>query len=227
MPEGQLSGVLQIPVHPFCSGIFLEATDDILVPEMLFSHWKAVFEQKYASADPIIFYDHPTPWMTAHFDIIDRLFAMAFERRDVWICQMREFADWCLARNRINLSVAQEPFSNTIRISANPFNSSFALNFFRNEAKSLTTVALKGGAQIVNLSDAVFNERNPPFAPSNSMRSRCSFMEVLKRNAKRALDWETTTPVRELIVSDVQTAVKKLLRAGRGSWKKTAWGKRS
>ena len=211
------STVLQIPIHPVCSGICLEAAQDPLTYRDLAEYFESVFEKKYHSCEPIIFYDHPTAWTLDQFSLIDRWFSWARNAPDVWVCQFGEFADWCIRRDRLRPRVSQEPYASRVEISCDDMPDAeniYALNLYRRGSAEYAQVRLSKNSSYHETAGLCFFERR---IPGNEHGEETPFHKInafryCKRLLKQALDWETVTPLDEIIVEDLSTAVKKAMR---------------
>lgn len=213
------SKVLQVPVHPVCSGVCLQAAKGSLTGRDLEPYFESIFERKYQRCEPIIFYDHPTPWITSQFSLIDRWFAMAHSASGVWICQLGEFAAWWMQRERLELKVSQEPYTSCIEVSCASLPQAqkpYAVNLYRKGSEEYAQVLLTQAPSFCDLENAVFNlrpasgEKNNddgiPVPDSSGFRS-------LKKFIKRTFDWETVTPVNEIIAEDLGGFLKKIARS--------------
>jgi hypothetical protein len=212
------STVLQIPIHPVCSGICLEALKGPLSHADLAAYFESIFEKKYLSGEPIIFYEHPTAWTVKEFALIDQWFSRARNASDVWICQLGEFAGWCMGRDRLRLKVSQEPHSSRIDIDCGDMSASkgvYALNLYRKGSEEYAQVRLSGAVSSHESTGLRFHERALG-EEKEKERVPLPGMDLLKRLVKRSLDWETVTPLSELVVEDLGTAVKKVARFFRG-----------
>ena len=209
------SRVLQIPIHPVCSGVCLEASRSGFTHQILLPYFKDVFLRKYYAGLPVIFYDHPTAWAVENFKLIEKWFDLAKEFSDVWICPMGDFATWWSQRTEVNVRLDQSPHGSTVRISCETLPRSsqlFSLNLFRQDASEYAPVGLREGVSNFDVSGASFlkRETGAPDAAIPVFERKWSLR--LKATVKEFLDWETTTPSDLLLADDFSSFLKKMAR---------------
>lgn len=144
--ENRFSKVLQIPIHPMCTG---RLGCSHFSEEEMWKYFKAEIEYKMKLNEPIILYHHP---INNHFSLWDKIFQLiAFS--NISKMNFREYARWWNVRvkNKLNARIIDGnvfiengnafPSSLWLRISSSkgssiiPIKSKIALNRIKGETK--------------------------------------------------------------------------------------------
>lgn len=214
-PNPNASSVLQVPVHPIGLGVYAESTGAIDLAKAL-KYFTKLFAFKLETGEPIIFYDHPTKWLGVHPEFLDILFGLAGSHSGIWKCSMSQWADWWKFRETVSARVLLDDSAGELVLDAAvPDGSRYtaALDIYDADAGTKSTVALKAGVTRVKLALLRWEPAERTAAPSAGALFRDNDpLAMAKRAAKRWLDWETSTPTNELLITDTRTLLKRSLR---------------
>lgn len=213
----RFSTVLQVPVHPICEGLFLDAgaVDGLPVA----AHLAAVVAEKADAGEPAFVYGHPERRLGRMPEVLAAL-TSALERRPlVWRTTLTEMARWWRWRaSRKWLAIARGPGRVEVQFDEWSDERPLALEVFRGGFRAL--LPLSGPRTVIDLDSSAF-ERVPVPArraarPPEPDRRPDSWRQL----ARRAIDWETVTPIDEIPESSLSDRVKKGLRR----WKRQKAG---
>lgn len=210
----QDSSVLQIPVHPVCLGVCLEAAQANGPPESadhavtaLEVHFAEMVRSRVAAGRPIFVYGHPTGRLGRFPKVIRNLFAVVSEFDNIWSCSLAQFAHWWRQRSRIRWSAACADGRLTIEAANLPTEQRVVVEIVR--GSRLARVELSGRQTTCNLAALPF-ETVP--ADSTAWPKRTCEMHSLRNRVQRWLDWEYATPIQELPARSPRDWLKRLLR---------------
>ena len=97
--SGYFSSVLQLPVHPVCLGVLLEA--GICDPSIIAEYFFSVVERKFQEGSPAFLYGHPTRRLGQWPVVISTAYRVAQQYPQMWKTTLRNFAQWWHQRNRL------------------------------------------------------------------------------------------------------------------------------
>ena len=103
--DGRFSRVLQVPIHPICEGLFLDAGADDPAARIA-RHLIATARAKVESGEPAFLYGHPERRLGRFPEVVSTLAAAVGEMDRVWRVTLTEFARWWLWRTRRSWSLA-------------------------------------------------------------------------------------------------------------------------
>jgi len=204
----RFSRVLQIPVHPVCEGLFLEAgLDD---PEVIGAYFRQVVESRLDAGELAVVYGHPERRLGRMPEILTML-GQAIENHPlVWRATFSELARWWRWRGeRRWLVIPRE--GNRLEIQFDEWDTEydFALEIHRGRFQCCLPVT--GPRMSLALGGLAYERRRqseaglePPALERGSMS--------LKQAVQAALDWETVTPLEEISGSSISNRVKRGLR---------------
>ncbi len=98
----RFSEVLQVPVHPLCEGVFLEAGGDA---RTVADHFIRVFRVKVEAGEPAFVYGHPERRLGRHPEIVSALAEAVGRESMLWRTTLTEFARWWRWRGERRWSV--------------------------------------------------------------------------------------------------------------------------
>lgn len=212
-PHG--SGVLQLPVHPICLGVFLEAARDSAAPQitpadaaqLTLSHFRRMIDEKREAGEPIFLYGHPDGRLGRFPHVLRATLDAAARHADVWCASLAEFADWWRARARVAVEISREAGLLHARVRQASAKRRFALEFCRDD--QIATLAIDGDTL-----------RFSPDAPITETRRATTRIypgpfdqtETLRVTLRRYLDWERVTPIEEISVQTWRGWAKRTLR---------------
>lgn len=207
--DGRFSKVLQVPIHPICEGLFLDAgaADGRCVAD----HLAAVVAEKADAGEPAFVYGHPERRLGRMPEIPLALAATLDRRPLVWRTTLTGMARWWRWRaSRRWIAIARGPGRVEVQFDDWDADYPLALEVQRGEFRSL--LPLSGPRTILDLSALAYERRPAParrvVRPPEPDRRPASWRQLVRQ----AIDWETVTPVDEIPDATLAGRVKKGLR---------------
>ena len=203
--DGRRSNVLQIPVHPICEGLFLDA--GCSDPEIIADHLISTVRRKVANGDPAFVYGHPERRLGRFPQVVSALAGAVSDLDRVWRVTLTQFADWWTWRGDRRWSMSLVDGRYEVRFADWDARYPLALEVVRGDETA--SIALTGPRQIVNPDDLRFARR------VRIDEARPSILRPAldpKSLVRAALDWETVTPPEELPNHRFGDRVKRRLR---------------
>jgi hypothetical protein len=214
LPTG--SSVLQLPIHPVCLGIILEAAlaarpahDGIERHAIATAerHFQTVIQQKYAVGQPIFLYGHPTGRLGRYPELLANIFSEIDARGDVWQTTMSNWAGWWRVRSRVKLTVAREGDDLIVDLQQAPSRYRLGLEYFR--GRRVARLPLDKNRLRLSPDSLPFEDR--PEQPT-SRPVRVDRPHGLRGRVRRWIDWERETPVEEITPVNWRNVAKRTLR---------------
>ena len=206
----RFSRVLQIPVHPVCEGLFLDA--GAVDGRPIADHLCITIERKIAAGEPAFIYGHPERRLGKYPVILERVAETVEGRHDVWRTTQSQFARWWLARSTARWRLLMnEPGILHIEFENRPSRWIPALKIERGH--QVTRLAVQDSRFIVSLGSLEFCPcSRQPSTPEAPIVNRPATFRGLVR---QALDWETVTPTADLPDRTISQRARKWLRSAR------------
>jgi len=208
--------VLQMPIHPVCLGIVLEAarsqepdcaTLRSRVAAVVSDHFLAAAEAKRAAGEPLFFYGHPDGRLGRHVHVLTELLDQAAGWGDVWKTNFTEFQQWWRARAAVRTTVLPHENGYEVRVAGLPARWKCALEWIA----GVTHVVYQAEPTRLRMG----REQLQPLSPVLVPRPR-PLAQVVNRDLRsrlhRALDWEYETPVAEIGTATWRGRLKRSLR---------------
>lgn len=217
------SSVLQIPVHPVCLGLFLDAvrTSDTSADaetlkrrgiDLAEAYFRRTAHAKYLAGQPIFFYGHPT----GRLGQADRMLRGWLEEVSgyaaVWPVTFTEFARWWRVRSRMRMSVLRRPEGYEVRLAGERDGYRFGIEFWRGE--HVAVVPMDGPVLRFSPESLIYERRRTPKAEAFW---RIDPSDPVRKRLLRAIDWERVTPLAEIQGSSWRHVAKRTLRRIRPS----------
>ena len=194
--------VLQLPVHPVCLGLFLEAARRAGKTSEFEQHHAAnacadYFQQvariKYKNAEPIFFYGHPDGRLGRYPQVLQRLLDEVGTFGSLWKTTFRQFAGWWQQRLKAKAWLYRQGDRFLLQTSQRPTGWTAMVEFWR-------------GSLVARLP---VREDRIPFTPAALVYEPQRVAEMpgsqplpqetyWKAKLRQELDWERTTPPEEL-----------------------------
>ena len=221
------STLVQIPVHPICLGLFLDAAhssskntatnDDALSPSdkarirsavnAATVHLVETARRRYRCGEPVFLYGHPTGRLGLHPQLLTEIFRTVDEFAAIWKTTMSEFANWWRVRSTVCLSVSRHGDKFAVSAGELPREYRLGIEYFRGRHVALLPL----------------EKNNIRFSPGSlayeNRESRREFRPVrvdrphgIKGHIRRLIDWERVTPVEEIAATSWQNIAKRTLR---------------
>jgi hypothetical protein len=207
------SRVLQIPVHPICEGLFLDAgaTDGRAAAE----HLAATIRARIAAGRPAFVYGHPEKRLGRFPEVLETIARTALESSGVWRVTLGEFAQWWRWRGARRWSLARE--GDALRLTFDDPGDEYTAAIRVDRGGPTAWIPVRGAVTRFRLVDLAYEPVPPRLDPAHPMPAPISVRPrwLLRDCLGRLIDWETVTPLEELPSSTPAQRWKKRLRAGR------------
>lgn len=213
------NGPLQIPIHPICLGLFLDAarsrqsTDAAEKGRLLAAvgaareHLIAVARRRYRAGEPIFLYGHPSGRLGRYPHVLRDVFAAVDEFGAVWQTTLTQFAAWWRARRAVELSVSRRGEQFVVSAKNLPKDYPFGVEYFRQRHVAL--MPLDGPSLSFSPAALAYENRDTirVFRPARPDRT-----QGIKGGIRRLIDWERITPIEEIRAVNWQNRAKRALR---------------
>jgi peptidoglycan/xylan/chitin deacetylase (PgdA/CDA1 family) len=207
---GRFSRVLQVPIHPICEGLFLDAGEGR--GGAVAEHLAHVVRAKIAAFEPAFVYGHPEGRLARHPEILDALAEAVAGEDLLWRVTLTEFADWWLWRGQRVWSLVPRA-EGRLEVQFDEWDTRFPLGLEVVRGRHVATFPLDSSRTTLRLEDLAYAwaPAQADIPPKQLVPSALSLRSAIRS----ALDWETTTPVEELPVDTLSGRLKKGLRVWR------------
>ncbi|SIO59817.1 hypothetical protein SAMN05444166_6178 [Singulisphaera sp. GP187] len=203
----RFSTVLQVPIHPVCEGLFIEAGADN--GRAVAQYLARVVRSKINACEPAFVYGHPERRLARFPEVLAELAALIANEPYVWRTTLTGFAQWWRWRAERRWSVLPKP-EGRFEIQFDDWSAEFPLAIEIVRGHHVATVPVTGPRMVVHLADLAYERREVRAdlpAPTLARRT-----PSFKTAVRTALDWETVTPLADLPSSTLTDRVKKGLR---------------
>jgi peptidoglycan/xylan/chitin deacetylase (PgdA/CDA1 family) len=204
----RFSRVLQVPIHPVCEGIFLEAGDRD--GRRAARHLAQVVATKIVHGEPAFVYGHPERRLAHCPEIFEAILQALAAAPLVWRTTLTEFARWWTWRidQRFSL-VPLSRSSCSVRFESRADRYPLALVI--DHGSHTASVPVSGPRTIIHLDRLLLERRR--LRHDLPAPQRDWHLPGPRHWLRSALDWETVTPLDELPVTTLRARCKKALRA--------------
>lgn len=206
----RFSKVLQVPIHPICEGIFMEAGP--LDGRTLADYFVKVVRAKLDSGEPAFVYGHPERRLARFPEVLEALARVVSREPLLWRVTLTEFADWWRWRNQRQWSLVPKP-EGRFELQFEDWNNEYPLGLEIVRGRHVSTVPITGPRMFLRLEDLAYERREDRVELPAGIPARRS--PSLKAAVRKALDWETVTPIEDLPEGRFSDRVKKTLRRWR------------
>jgi peptidoglycan/xylan/chitin deacetylase (PgdA/CDA1 family) len=206
--RNRFSSVLQIPIHPVCEGLFLEAGSDD--PFVIGAYLREVVLSKLDAEEFAIVYGHPERRLGRMPEVLAMLSRAIAKKPLVWRTTLTELARWWRWRSdRRWLVISHDDHRLDIQFDEWDTEYDLALEIQRGRFRCLLPVT--SSRMSLRLTDLVY-ERSEESRSSTVAPTIDRGPLSLKQAVRTALDWETVTPLDEIPPSSLSNRVKRGLR---------------
>ncbi|MEO6808196.1 MAG: hypothetical protein ABI353_03685 [Isosphaeraceae bacterium] len=213
--DGRFSTVLQVPIHPICEGLFLEAGAN---GRAVAEHLVSVVRAKVASGEPAFVYGHPERRLAHCPEVLAALADEVAGNPLLWRVPLTRFVHWWRWRaNRRWGMVARGQGQYEVQFDDWDARHRLALEVVR--GGHVASLPLTAPRTTLRLEGLAYERRTRVDLPAPALTSR---PHSLKSFMRAALDWETVTPIEDLPDGTLTDRFRKRLRR----WKQEG-GKRS
>jgi len=225
-----IGDVLQIPIHPICLGVCLEAaqergagfqgaipnssgslencpTSPSAAAEMTLFHFQEFARSAFLAGEPILLYGHPTGRLGRYPHVLADILDAVARFDGLWRTTLAEWADWWRARASVKLIVERAGERWIVRAEGLCASYRIAAEISRGE-----TVAILPLDQPVTTfaPSALAFGRRPPCRSRPKLRTIPS--EGWRERMRAYLDWERVTPIEEIGADTFRHWAKRTLR---------------
>ena len=200
------SGVLQVPVHPICEGLFLQAGAD---GRAVAGYLAGVVRDKVRAGEPAFVYGHPEGRLGRMPEVLEALAAEVDRHALLWRVTLTEFARWW--RWRAGRSWSIEPREGgRFEVQFDDWDDRYPLALEVRRGRHSARFPIQGPRTSIRLDDLAYERQGG--------RADLPRPEILpprrgwKAAVRSAIDWETVTPVDDLPESTAPERIKKHLR---------------
>ncbi|HVA47244.1 MAG TPA: hypothetical protein VNH11_12825 [Pirellulales bacterium] len=209
------SNVLQIPIHPVCLGVCLEAarraqdkaTCDADVAAELLEHWQAVMVEKHRTGEPIIFYGHPDRRLGRFPQLLRDVLDAAAQLPNTWCTTLANFEAWWRARSAVRLMAVGRGQQIEITSRGLPADHRVAVEIHRGQ--QVAAVELDRATISFSTGSLPWRTRQPPRTIRPAMATHSP---GLRAGLRLYLDWERVTPIEEINADNWRGWAKRTLR---------------
>ena len=204
------SRVLQIPVHPICEGLFFDAGAD--GPEPVIAHLTSVIRAKIDAGEPAFVYGHPERRLGRFPEIVTAIADAISDEPLTWRVDLSTFARWWRWRLARDWSIVPKG-ERGYEVQVDEWDAAYPLGLEVVRGRHAATIPLQGPVTPLDPSDLAYTRTPPGYALPDPLPFR---RERGWRSAvRRALDWETVTPIEDLPNLSVRSRLKREIRVWR------------
>lgn len=204
----RFSKVLQIPIHPVCEGLFLEA--GVRDQETIAEYFQTVIEHKLNAREPAFIYGHPERRLARMPRVLSHLARLIDGESLVWRTTLTEWATWWRWRQERRWMVVPKE-GNRFEVQFDEWDAEHPLGLEIFRGRFQCSIPVTGPRLSVRLDDLVYERQadsvGPPPPPRADLRR-----PTLKETIRSAIDWETVTPIEELTGNSLPDRLKLGLR---------------
>jgi hypothetical protein len=218
--------VLQIPIHPICLGLFIDAarladartgagigepSSRLRAVAAARRHLIAVAKNNYAAGEPIILYGHPCGRLGRHHELLGDIFQTIAQMTAVWKTTFTRLNRWWRAREAMQLVVRAEGESFAIDADGLPGGWKPTVELWR--GRHVARLPLQGPSLRFQRGALAYENR----ASTDGLRPvRIDASHGVRGRVARWLDWEKVTPIEEIHTNTIRGKAKRLLRRLKG-----------
>jgi hypothetical protein len=204
----RFSRILQIPVHPVCEGLFLEA--GVQDSEIIADYFRQVVAAKLDRGELAVIYGHPERRLGRMPAVMAALAETTLGRSLLWRATFSELARWWRWRaERRWLAFQRDDHRLEIQFDEWDAEYAFALEIHRGRFRC--SVPVTGPRMSLGLAGLVY-ERGETSATGVDAPTFSRRGINLKRAMRSAIDWETVTPLEQIPRTSVSNRLKRGLR---------------
>ncbi len=212
--------LLQIPVHPVCLGLFLDAARrraesssppaEAAVREAVdraIGYFEQVIRARYHGGEPLLLYGHPTGRLGRHPEVLREVFKTAAACGALWKTTLSEMNRWWRARARVRLTVTRHEGEYVLIVNRAAQGFRVGIEYCRGPHVALLPLD-RHVARFTPSTLAYETRGEPP-----SVRPvRIDRPQGLRARVRRLIDWERVTPIGEISGGGWRNWMKRTLR---------------
>ncbi len=214
--QGRFSRILQIPIHPVCEGLFLEAgVDD---PETIGGYFHQVVADRAAAGELVVIYGHPERRLGRMPGVMARVARAVARETLVWRASFTEISRWWRWRGGRKWFVLDRG-QGCHEIQFDEWDPRYPLALEIERDGFRCSAPLTGPRTPIRIDELAY-ERSPASTSSFPAPVPLGRSLSFKGALRRALDWETVTPIEDLPKGSPRLDLKRGLRR----WKEARAG---
>lgn len=206
--EKRFSNVLQVPIHPVCEGLFLEA--GVRDPVTIAEYFQSVIEQKLNTREPAFIYGHPERRLARMPGVLLHIARLIDGESLVWRTTLTEWARWWRWRGERRWMVVPRE-ENHFEIQFDEWDSEYPLAVEVHRGRFQCMIPVTGPRMTLRLEDLAYERRADSSEYSDPPRNDPR-RPTIRETIRRMLDWETVTPIEELAGNSLPDRLKLGLR---------------
>lgn len=208
----------QMPVHPICLGICLEAARAGLVrcssrrtlgeraAEITLLHFRRILRERADNGEPIFLYGHPSGRLGRYPYVLAGILESAIQSREIWPTTLSQFSQWWQKRIAVQVQLIAKESGYEVRASN---LASDAAAFEIHQENRVAALPLQSEVSFVRRDELSFLPRGG-YQPLRVVQK--TEHVPLKQSFLRYIDWEKETPVEELSAKTWRSWTKRVLR---------------
>jgi hypothetical protein len=205
----RFSRVLQLPVHPVCEGLFLDA--GVVDRRVVEDYLRGVVAAKVQGRELALLYGHPERRLGRMPEVLIGLHRLLERESLVWRVTLTELARWWRWRgNRKYMVLPRE--GNRFEIQFEEWDPEYSLAVEIRRGCFSCSLPLSGPRTVIKTDELAYERSDAPPDAVVAPPALDHRHPSLKDAVRRALDWETVTPFEELSASSLPSRLKKGLR---------------
>ncbi len=212
--------VLQIPVHPVCLGLFLEAARRDsqrrgqpaeaaaqAAMEQAIEYFDGLVRARYRSGQPVFLYGHPTGRLGRCPQLLRQVFAAVSHFGALWKTNFAELSRWWRARDQVRLAVLRRHDQYVVVVGRTAPGYRVGIEYWRERHAALMPV--QRGVLRFSPAALAYEARapQPTLTPA-----RIDQPEGLRGRVRRLIDWERVTPIDQIGPAGWRNWAKRTLR---------------
>lgn len=209
------SGVVQVPIHPICLGLCLDAArlaypaDEAgrIAAQAALDHFRRMAREKHEAHEPVFFYGHPAGRLGRFPQVLRGLFEFVESLDRVWRVTLAEFARWWQVRNKIEIEAVRREGRVEVTAANCPAGYLPAVEYWLDN---------RAAAQPLIDGQATFSIDAPARQPRRAQRrpypERFTRRSGWRDRLRQYLDWECATPLDEIDTRTWRGWAKRALR---------------
>jgi hypothetical protein len=205
--EGRFSRVLQVPIHPVCEGLFFEsgAAEGRVVAD----HLVRAVGAKIEAGEPAFVYGHPERRLGRHPEVLASLAEIIEGEALLWRTTLTEFSRWWRWRAERLWSVVGRG-EGRFEVQFDDWSTDYPIALEVVRGRHASSMPLNGPRSPLRLEELAYERREVRI--DLPVPRVVAGPPSLRSAVRRALDWETVTPIEELPAGSLTDRVKKGLR---------------
>lgn len=205
------SKVLQVPVHPICEGLFFDAGAD--GPSPVIEHLRAVVRAKIEAGEPAFVYGHPERRLGRFPEIVSALADEVAGDALTWRVGLGAFARWWRWRLARSWSLVPKGDAGGYEVQLEEWDAAYPLGLEVTRGRHSAMIPLDGPVTPIDPGGLAYERKAPSYTLPPPLPRRRDL--DVRTALRRALDWETVTPLQELMAVSIRSRLKRGLRAWR------------